>query len=195
MSSSEPDALASEAGLSLIELIVAMIVSIIVLVGVATILINSLLTQNQVLSMTEATNRGQLISTQIERAMRNAAYFEVSPDGAALMVRTTFTGERRCQAFLLGDGVAQMKMDELEVEVADWGTWLDAEQYPRFEVSVQVPAAGAFTAAGDTLRYDFSVETDSAPVYFSGESSYRLPAAARTRGIVDPTDPDGGCWS
>lgn len=191
----ESEASSSESGLTLIELLVTMFVSVIVLAAVGVMLVNSLLTQNQVLSTSEATNRGQLISTQVERAMRNAAYFEVSPDRTTLYVRTTFTGERRCQAFTIENGVARMKMDSVNVEGVEWGTWLDASQYPRFEVDVRVPVGGAFTEAGDTLRYDFSIATDSAPVYFNGESSYRLPAAARNRGIPDAADPDGGCWT
>src|SRR6186713_108319 len=63
---------ADDAGLGLIELIVALLVSSVVLIAVATILVNSWLTQQDVTSTTEATTRGQLIGQNIERAMRNA---------------------------------------------------------------------------------------------------------------------------
>ena len=69
-------------GLGLIELIVALLVSTIVLIAVATILVNSWLTQQDVTSTTQATTRGQLIGQSIERAMRNAVAFDISPDGS-----------------------------------------------------------------------------------------------------------------
>ena len=112
-----------EMGLSLIELIVGILVSSIILVAIATVLINSWLTQSDVLSTSEATNRGQVVSSSIERAMRNALYFEAS--GSELWVRTTFADERHCQAFRIAEGVAEMKSDSTSVAAGAWGRWLD----------------------------------------------------------------------
>ena len=74
-------------------MIVALLVSTVVLIAVATILVNSWLTQQDVTSTTEATNRGQLIGQSIERAMRNAVAFDISPDGRMLRVHTTLGGD------------------------------------------------------------------------------------------------------
>ena len=70
-----------DAGLSLIELIVSVVVSMIVLAGIATVFVNSWLAQSDVLSTSEATNRGQLVGSAVEKAMRNALYFEVLEGG------------------------------------------------------------------------------------------------------------------
>ena len=75
------DAAGDQAGVTLIELIVGILVSTIVLIGVGTILVNAWLTQNDVLSTSEATNRGQLLSSAVEKAMRNGLYFDVSAEG------------------------------------------------------------------------------------------------------------------
>ncbi len=73
-----------DAGLGLIEFIVAILVSTIVLVGVGTILISSWLHAAGCDQQTQATNRGQLISSAVERAMRNGIAFQVSgPKGAS----------------------------------------------------------------------------------------------------------------
>lgn len=173
-----------DAGLTLIELIVGIVVSTIVLIGVGTIMINSWLAQNDVLSTTEATNRGQFVSSSIERAMRNALDFEVRAGGSQLWVHTTYTDHRECQAFQLTDGVAEMKMGAPSIDALAWGRWLDAADYSGFEVDVNVPGTGAFAQSGDTLEYDFSIATDSAPVQFSGEASIRAGEEG-----------SGGCWS
>ena len=48
--------------------------------------------QNDVLSTSEATNRGQLVSSSVEKAMRNALYLEVEVTAAdrELWVHTSF---------------------------------------------------------------------------------------------------------
>ncbi|KQP71017.1 hypothetical protein ASF40_04130 [Microbacterium sp. Leaf288] len=187
-----------EAGMGLIELVIAAIISLIVLGGIATILVNSWLTQSDVLSTSEATNRGQLVSSTLEKAMRNAVYFEIHGGGSEVWVRTTFDkdlngdgvvdDELHCQAFHIANGVAEMKSDNLDVASAAWSTWLDVTDYGAFVVNVQAPSVGAFrqtptTGAGTTLFYSFSVATDSAPVKFAGEVSIRAGEAG-----------DGGCW-
>jgi Tfp pilus assembly protein PilW len=183
-----------DAGLSLIELIVSVVVSIIVLVGIATVFVNSWLTQSDVLSTSEATNRGQLVSSAVEKAMRNALYFEVlegsvqQASGSELRVRTTLAGELECQAFHIADGVAEMKSSDSDVHLATWGSWLDVTNYDAFVVNVNAPGVGTFsqtptTGVGTTLIYNFAVDTDSAPVNFNGEVSVRAGETG-----------NGGCW-
>jgi type II secretory pathway pseudopilin PulG len=175
-------------GLGIVELIVAIAVSTIILFGIASVLINSWLAQSDVLSMSQATNRGQIVSTSIERAMRNALYFEVQSSGSELWVRTAFDDDRRCQAFHIDDGVAEMKTHATSVSTEAWSRWLDVAEYDQFQVNVTSPALGVFTqtpaaATGATLDYDFEVKTDSAPVQFSGVISIRAGEVGA-----------GGCW-
>ena len=69
----------STTGITLIELIVGILVSTIVLIGVGSILIGAWLTQSDVLSTSEATNRGQLVSSAVEKAMRNGLALRCLP--------------------------------------------------------------------------------------------------------------------
>jgi hypothetical protein len=163
-----------EAGVTLIELIIGIVVSTIVLIGVGTILINAWLAQNDVLSTSEATNRGQLVSSAIEKAMRNGVHFDVNPGGTILMVQTTLGGDLACQAFHLEDDVAEMKMTASGLAAAPWGAWLEADSDRSWQALVaQSTSTPFFTKTDETLTYTFDIETEAAPVRFRGEASVR----------------------
>ncbi|KAF2416374.1 prepilin-type N-terminal cleavage/methylation domain-containing protein [Microbacterium sp. B35-30] len=175
----------NDRGLGLIELIVAILVSTIVLAGIATVLINSWLTQNDVLSTSEATNRGQLVSSAIERAVRNATEFKTQDGDTQLWVHTVYddpTGAdpRTCQAFDLGEGKAQMKRAATDLAAASPSVWIDDSQQ-RWVVEVE-PADGLpmFQKDGQVLTYTFEIATDSAPVRFQGEVSMRVGGTGGT---------------
>jgi len=171
----------SDEGLGLIELIVAILVSTIVLAGIAAVLVNSWLTQNDVLSTSEATNRGQLISAAIERAVRNAEWFEPDFTGTQLAVHTTFdtpaaNDPRTCQAFNLGSGDAEMKSAPKDLDLVDWGTWID-DSMQAWDVEVKPSGSTPiFSQNGRTLVYMFEIDTESAPVRFQGEVTMRAPS-------------------
>lgn len=170
-----------DSGLSLIELLIALLVSVIVVVAAATILVNSWLTQEDVTSTTEATTRGQVMGSAIERAMRNAKDFTVSPsdaDGTELRVWTSLGGDLTCQAFQLATGEARIVTRSGTLPaVTSWGNW-----------QVGVGKQGAtpyFQRSGSTVTYSFELATDSAPVPISGQ--------AKMRTIHDPGEVSP-CW-
>ena len=152
-------------GLSLIEVIVALLVSTIVLLAIADHLVNSWRTQNDVISTSEATNRGQVVSSSIERAMRNALFFEVSPDGTQLMVHTSLAAPKTCQAFRLADEVAEIKVAGSNLGSKAWGTWLEADSTRSWQTLVrQSGTTPFFQRNSETLTYTFDIETDAAPL-------------------------------
>lgn len=169
--------LRDDAGLSLIELIVAVVVGGIVMSAMVMIFVNSWKTQEEVISVTDATNRGQLVSSAIERAMRNALYFEVSEGGvvgttgSVLHVRTSLPGGLKCQAFQLTAGSAP------DFGTVHWATSVTAVPgtLPAWRTGIQkLGAAEYFTrTAGDTLTYTFNIDTDAAPVTFTGDIAPR----------------------
>jgi Tfp pilus assembly protein PilW len=166
-------------GLGLIELIVAILVSTIVLAGIAAVLVNSWLTQNDVLSTGEATNRGQLVSAAIERAVRNATDFKTEDGDTELWVHTVYddpkdTDPRTCQAFDLGYGKAQMKRAATDLGAATWGAWVDDSQQSWVVNVAQIDGVPMFQKNGQVLTYAFEIATDSAPVRFQGEVSMRI---------------------
>jgi prepilin-type N-terminal cleavage/methylation domain-containing protein len=166
-------------GLGLIELIVAIVVSGIVVAAIATIFVNSWRTQEQVTSVTQATNRGQVVGSTIERAMRNALYFDVTESGTVLRVRTSLDGSLKCQGFRITDTAAQLTTHAsvLASSNTTWATWqtgiTQQGSTPYF----------ARTTAG-SLTYSFRMSTDASPVSFSGHAE---PRSVQETG-------SGGCW-
>ncbi|WP_347979141.1 prepilin-type N-terminal cleavage/methylation domain-containing protein [Microbacterium sp. ProA8] len=170
-----------ESGLTLIELIIALVVSAIVVAAAATILVNSWLAQEDVTSTTEATTRGQLMGSTIERAMRNAKDFTVAPnddDGTELRVWTSLGGSLTCQGFQLAVGEARIATSSGSLPVVgNWGVW---------DVGVAKQGSKPFLQrSGNTVTYSFELATDSAPVPISGQAKMRT---IKDSGEVSP------CW-
>lgn len=159
-----------DAGLGLIELIVAIIVSGIVLAGIAAIFARSLQTQEEVVSVSEATTRGQLVASSIERAVRNGLYVQVSDGGTVLRVSTSLTGALKCQGFRVtsdAGGAAHFSASATTLGTSD--TW------PEWQPGVVAQTGTPFfdEPSPGVIRYRFQLETDSAPVRFAGEVSPR----------------------
>ena len=174
-------------GLGLIELIVAIVVSGIVLIAIVSIFINSWRTQEQVATVTEATNRGQVIGSAIERAMRNALWFDVpaSYGGDVLVVSTSLEGASKCQGFRFTAGgapdfgAAQLSMDEVALSG-------DPTNWPEWKSGVAKQGTTPFfrKTVDGTLAYAFQIETDAAAVEFSSDIAPRSTQAAGS----------DGCW-
>jgi prepilin-type N-terminal cleavage/methylation domain-containing protein len=160
----------ADSGLSLIELIVVVVITGIVLGAVATIFVNSWRTQEEVLRVSEATNRGQLVTSAVERAVRNAVAVDVvsAGGGTALRVKTTLGGSLGCQGFFLVDGGSHWTTSAgaLSATPADWPEWTDGVEQQGATPFFTLTAEGA-------VEYAFDVETESAPVRFNGEVSPR----------------------
>lgn len=160
----------ADAGLSLIELIVVIVITGIVMGAVVTIFVNSWRTQEEVVSVSEATNRGQLVSSAFERAVRNAVAVDVaSADGGiAVQVRTTLGGTLVCQGFFLVDGGSHWTATAgaLGTTPSAWPEWTDGV--------VQQGSTPFFVLSADgVVEYSFDIDTESAPVRFNGEVSPR----------------------
>lgn len=159
---------AKDRGLSLIEVIVAIVLTGILSGVIVMIFVNSWRTQEDVVSVSGATNTGQLVGSTIERAMRNALQYEVSPGGNVLTVRTSLEGELACQGFQFLGGEAQISMSSgLLSPPSDWPQWQDGIR--------QRGSIPFFTDTGDAVTYTFDIGTASAPVRFSGEAALRTP--------------------
>ncbi|MBB6391632.1 type II secretion system protein [Microbacterium thalassium] len=158
-----------DGGLGLIELIVAVVVSGVLLVAIASIFFNSWKAQEEVTSVTQATNRGQVVGSAIERAVRNGVYYEVSGSGTILRVSTSLGGDLKCQGFrLTADGTAQFATgsSSLPANATSWADWQDGIRSqgstPYFDDSVP-----------GVIAYAFEIDTDSTPVRFAGKVSPR----------------------
>ena len=171
-----------DAGLGLIELIVALVVAGIVLAGIGAIFVRSWQTQEEVMSVSEATNRGQLVASAIERAVRNGLYVQVSDSGTVLRVSTSLSGSLKCQGFRVtsdAGGTARYSMSASTLGTSDtWPEWQPAVMAQPGTPYFEEPSPGV-------IRYSFQLETESAPVRFAGEVSPRS---------IQEGDSDS-CWS
>ncbi|OZB83382.1 prepilin-type N-terminal cleavage/methylation domain-containing protein [Microbacterium sp. 13-71-7] len=158
----------ADEGLSLIELIIVIVILGILGLVMGTIFGNTWRAQEAVRLQTQATSRGQLVASEIERAMRNAIAFDVSADGSTLRVNSSFTGGHQCQAFSLASDGAHMTVTSAPAAPSGWPTWQ----------SDIAPISGSpfFSSNGGTVTYAFdsvSRATDgsiaAAPVRFTGK--------------------------
>ncbi|KAF2411685.1 hypothetical protein B1729_18990 [Microbacterium sp. B35-04] len=174
-------------GLGLIELIVAIVVSGIVLIAIASMFINSWRTQEQVASVTEATNRGQVIGSAIERAMRNALWFDVPAvyGGEVLVVSTSLEGTLKCQGFRFTAGGAP-EYGAAQLSMAEVSLSGDSTNWPEWNTGVAKQGTTPYfrKTVDGTLAYTFQIETDAAPVEFSSDIAPRSTQAAGS----------DGCW-
>jgi hypothetical protein len=170
----------SEAGITLVELIMYVLVSSTLLLAMSMILINSVNAQRDVLSMSEATARGQAMGATIERAVRNAVAFHVAtgPTGSTLRVHTSLTGALECQGFTFSGGDARMALSGSDLSApSDWAVW---------ERGIQPSGAEAYFTPGESgVAYTFEIATDAAPVRIAGEAATRINVTA---GVTAP------CW-
>jgi Tfp pilus assembly protein PilW len=164
-------------GVSMIELIVYVLISSVLVLATSAILVNSWTTQRNVTDVTQATNRGQIISSTVERAMRNAIAFDVSVDGSTLLVHTSLPGSLACQGFSLATGESRMSLSASALgSSSTWSVW---------QAGVSQRGSTPFISeTGSTVTYTFDITTTSAPVRFSGQVSARSAAT----GVSAP------CW-
>ncbi|GAA1671364.1 hypothetical protein [Microbacterium lacus] len=168
---------ADDDGLSLIELIVYFLIASIVVLATAAILVNSWTTQRNVTNVTEATNRGQVITSAVERAMRNAIAFDVSADGSTLIVHTSLGSGLECQGFSLATGESRMTARSTALGASStWPVWQPG--------IAQRGSTPFFAETGATVKYTFDITTTAAPVRFGGQAAARSAAT----GVSAP------CW-
>lgn len=167
-----------DTGLTMVELVIYIVILAIISSVIVMILTNTLKAQASVTSLTQATTRGQLVASEIEKAMRNAVAFTVSADGSSLHINTSFSGSQQCQAFALTtDGLKMSVSGSPAPDISVWPVW-------QKRVGVLSGTTPAFTALGaDGVTYAFIATSDSAPVRFTGN--------AYTRN--DKTGVMGGC--
>lgn len=123
----------SERGITLIELMIGSMLSLIVLAIVGGMLINSLSAERIVSDSTQASNTGQLVATSITRGVRDAdmlALTEPVPGAQMLVGRVAGTDDRPaalvCQAWYFADGEVRMMRSTTAIAAptaAQLATW------------------------------------------------------------------------
>lgn len=101
---------ADDSGISLVELLVYMFLSVIVLTIVGTILINSLSAESIVRSSAESASTSQVATLSLNRGIHNASAIEVSTPAADIellrsrSIDSSDDGVWRCEAWAVVDG-------------------------------------------------------------------------------------------
>lgn len=173
-------------GLGLIELIVAIVVSGIVMAAIVTIFFNSWKAQQDVLSVSEATNRGQLVGSAIEKAVRNAVDMQFDASTGVLKVQTSLAAE--CQGFFVGLN-PETPADETPVTTvltaASGGALTEPENWNVWDPALTLRASESSLArSGTKVSYVFVIETESAPVRIDGGATQRTITGSE----------DNPCW-
>lgn len=153
-------------GLSLIELVIYIVVLGIIMSGVIMIFVNTWRAQAAVTSQTEATSKGQLAASEIEKAMRNAIDFTVTDD--TLLVNTSFTGDHKCQGFYVDSSGLHMALRAPSAGAATgWPVWQQAV--------ARVGGLPVFAALGSEngISYQFNATNESGATRFSGVAYMR----------------------
>lgn len=151
-------------GLSLIELLIYMILIGLIGALVVTLFINIWQTERSVNDKTTATSEGQLIASQIEKAMRNAIGFAIEDDGRILKVVTSLGESAQCQSFAFETDGVVMSITPAPATQESAGSWQQSV--------TQTGSTQYFVPAdADGVRYSFTAHgrDGGAAVLFTGE--------------------------
>jgi type II secretory pathway pseudopilin PulG len=171
----------SERGFTMIELIIASMLSVLVLVVVGGMLINSLSSQRVVLDATQASNTVQFAAKSVTRSVRNASDLRLTAPVAGeqlLEVRTAGTsadaGVFRCQAWYYSAGELRMTSSNSAIAAptpAQLATWTLIGSGIQ-----QVAGAPVFALTGRQVDIKIDASAgDGAPVLVSTTAVSRQP--------------------
>ncbi|TFD35497.1 hypothetical protein E3T34_02840 [Cryobacterium sp. TMT1-62] len=171
-----------EAGMTLVELLIYMVLAVVVLLIVGGLLINSLTTQRTVRDATQASSAGQLVSQSVGHGVRNASAIWHSAAGVEpelLVVRTAGSGVTpswSCQAWSFDDGEIRTRTATglIPTTAADIATWTLLGGGME-----TVSGSPVFTKAGRSAALLVDVDTgEGQPVRISTSSTSRQPVPA-----------------
>lgn len=158
-----------DSGLTLIEMVIYMTLAVVVGTIVVSMFIGTIKGQDQVTSTTQATTKGQLAASIIEKAMHNATAFAIADGGKTLKVLTTLA--KPCQQFTLQRDAAQSTPGRdvydffvYEGQKLPVGTWPTASTGALASGMVLVDADHhtgiPFVLDGDSVEYTLWFATD-----------------------------------
>ena len=185
----------SNAGLTLVELLIYSVLMVVVLLVVGGILTSALRGQNTVSSTTQASTAGQLVSRSVGHGIRNASSVWHSLPGAdpeilmARTMRSDAAGTWICQAWAFNGGAVRTTTSTGPISATQTATTLLS--WTLLGVGMQSVSAGSapiFTVTGnpvapyiDPYRVDLNLEVVTAgsrPMLVQTSSVSRQPTAA-----------------
>ena len=188
------DSRSTEAGMTLIELLVYMVLAVVVLLVVGGLLINSLSSERTVRNATQATNAGQLVAQSVAQGVRNASALKITVPSSGTELLTVRTASLTspltwsCQAWFFGGGEVRTTrssslITSTPAAIATWtllGTGM--QRVSTGTVFTPIPAVNS---RGVTLNLDVST-VNGQPVRISTSSTslQPLPVPVPVTGLV-----------
>lgn len=144
-----------ESGLTVVEIIIYLTLSVVVGTIVVTMFISTITAQDKITSTTTAITRGQAAAQGIERSLRNATAVSVSTDGETLKILSTL--DTPCQAWRIHNSNLEVATN---TALTNWTVFAEGV----------TPVTGhpAFGWSDATVTYALSFDTDTRPVKFTG---------------------------
>ena len=184
-----------ERGITLVELIIYAMLSVLILAIVGGMLVNSLSAERIVRDSSQASNTGQLVAQSVTRGVRMASKLEVTtptPDSVVLRVLivddalASPAATAHCEAWYFGNG--ELRTTRSLSAIAIPGSHADAEGWTLLATGVaEVGAKPAFSVTG--LSANLALELDT------GESSPLLiETTAASRQQAPPTEVESLCF-
>lgn len=169
-----------DAGFSLVELLISMMLFVVVITVVGSIIVSALTADRTVRSVTGSTTNGQLVVNVIEETVRNSTAIRVvtDVDGASTFatVRTTAGGAARCQAWFY-DAVADAVFEQSSAsaitapapgEVGDGWTQLSAGVLAAEDTAgTAYPVFSLDGTRGLTMRFGVEGESGTASLFIT----------------------------
>lgn len=180
---SPPRATSDEAGLTLVELIVYIVISGLFIGLLALLFINGLTAQEQMTARDSATGRANIVSASLQSSIRNATDVEVDSGGLRIdAVVITPAGAFECRAWALDAGGALRYSSGADARDTDTGGWSALIEGARGTLA----GGRAFAATGARgIDFGISVSVGDATVL----ATNGVTAQAVTTGGGAPT-----CW-
>jgi prepilin-type N-terminal cleavage/methylation domain-containing protein len=177
---------ASDRGITMVELLVAIVLGGLVLAIVGGIMFNMQATQVTVSDSARAANSGQLILRTIEGGVRNASAVSVTEAGALLRVQHTTPTGTTCQAWYYDATVERLYTTTAPTSaglvIADASTsWTLLGQRV-----VDTAPPGLFVAVGDAVQVTLSMASSGQnPIELVTTATPRLPKPAPPTNCLD----------
>ncbi|WP_168626189.1 MULTISPECIES: type II secretion system protein J [unclassified Cryobacterium] len=173
-----------ERGITLVELIIYAMLSVLILSIVGGMLVNSLTAERIVRDSSQASNTGQLVAQSVTRGVRMASKLEVStptPDSVvmrALIVDDALASPAtaHCEAWYFGNGELRTTRSPSAIPIP--GSHADAEGWTLLATGVaEVGARPAFSVTGLSANLALELDTgDSSPLLIETSAVSRQQA-------------------
>lgn len=169
-------------GLTLVEILVYLFVSVVVLGSLAVMFVNGLRAQTQATDRDSATGSGNVVSNSLLTSIRNASGFTVV-DGSALIATVATGGEGwECRAWALTDGELRYTTAPTELSATDTSGWSVMAR----GVTGTLAGGSLFAATSDRA---LSIGLEIA----SGETAIPFTNGVTAQAVIDGAEADS-CW-